>query len=107
MTTATLFCEGIDFPREKIKKVDEIYESTTVELYQVLAKVKAKHNHVLLVGHNPGLTYLAIELCQLETTNVPTAGLVHMTLNIDGWGQLKAGTGKLLHFDYPKLAKTD
>ena len=102
MSTATLFCEGIGYPREKIKKVDEIYESTTVELYQVIAGIKNKHEHVLLVGHNPGLTYLAVELCQLHTTNVPTAGMVRMALSIDSWGELKAGSARLLSFDYPK-----
>lgn len=105
LATAQLFCEGIGFPRDKIKQIDAIYEGNTVDLYGVLSKVKNKHQHVLLVGHNPGLTYLAVELSQLHTTNVPTAGLVHMELAIESWGQMKAGCARLLHYDYPKSVR--
>lgn len=102
MTTAQLFCDGIAYPRAQIAQREEIYDASTVELYELLSNLEHKHQHVLLVGHNPGLTYLAVELAQLHTTNVPTAGLVHLKLKIDSWQQLKAGCGKLVNFDYPK-----
>ena len=107
MTTATLFCEAIGFPRENIKAINAIYDASTVELYEILSRTKNTHKHILLVAHNPGLSYLAIELCQLHTTNVPTSGVVHMECELDNWGQLQAGCGKLLDFDYPKLGKNN
>lgn len=102
LTTARLFCENIDFPKEDIQQRYDIYECNTVDLYQLLSNSASHCEHILLVGHNPSITYFAIELCQLHTTNVPTTGLVNMSLAIDNWSQLKAGCGSLINFDYPK-----
>lgn len=105
-STAQLFCDGIGFKRDRIHFIGTIYESTPVELYKLISQTPADVSHLMLVGHNPGLTYLAVELCQLHTTNVPTTGFVHIKLKIDKWAKLQAGCGKLLNYDYPKRVES-
>jgi phosphohistidine phosphatase len=56
----------------------------------------------MLVGHNPGLTDFANYLMPNLADNIPTSGVVSMTVETDGWS-LAPGSGvELLVFDYPR-----
>jgi phosphohistidine phosphatase len=50
---------------------------------------------VLVVGHNPGLEELVEQLTG-EHHDLPTAALVHITLAIDDWSEVSAGTGSIV-----------
>ena len=58
--------------------------------------------HVALVAHNPGLTDLCEALAGVRIDNVPTCGIVRMSLTVDAWRSVSQGCGTLLDFDYPK-----
>ncbi|WP_096086875.1 SixA phosphatase family protein [Agaribacterium haliotis] len=104
LTTAHLFSDKLGYQRNDICVEQSLYESSAAELYRLLTKQHDKFDHLLVVGHNPSITYAAIELCHLDVSNVPTCGLVHMQLHIDSWKQLTLGCGELRYYDYPKKA---
>ena len=66
-------------------------------------------DHVLLVGHNPGLEELVLLLVpdggalrdQVEI-KFPTATLAEMTFDIAGWAEVKAGSATLARFVRPR-----
>jgi phosphohistidine phosphatase len=65
--------------------------------------------HVMIIGHNPTMQQLALDLAKPAPDNgysriekkYPTAALTHIEFDIDDWRDLK-GRGRLVHFVTPK-----
>ena len=86
-----------------------LYGATVNEIVGLLQAHGGDAERLLLVGHNPGLHWLALGLSdgadhpdrdQLAH-KFPTAGLAHIEFDGD-WAQLKEGSGRLLSFTRPK-----
>ena len=73
---------------------DGIYEASVMKLSHIISKIDDKYNHVLLVGHNPGLEEL-IRVISGKTQVMPTATLVKLDLEIESWSKISAKCGKL------------
>jgi phosphohistidine phosphatase len=72
---------------------------------KILATVKGSDNsaeHILIVGHNPGLP-LCAELLRGERESVlPTAGCIGLALHIDEWKQLTPACASVRYRKYPE-----
>jgi phosphohistidine phosphatase len=61
--------------------------------------------HVMVFGHNPGITEFANKLSAGEQIdNLPTCGVFTATFDIAGWDALDWGLATDGSFDYPKNA---
>ena len=78
---------------------DEIYLAAADTLLELLRRAPEEAQHVVLVGHNPGLEELAAGLCSGAPDNsvltLVTATLAHFDLDITRWSQLRWGAGQL------------
>ncbi|KAB2912050.1 MAG: histidine phosphatase family protein [Hyphomicrobiaceae bacterium] len=89
---------------------DGLYLASASALLARIRRIDAKVKHALVVGHDPGMHGLALELAgsgnakMLEAlaTKFPTAGLAVITFNVQRWSQVKAGAGRLACFMTPK-----
>ncbi len=89
---------------------DGLYLATPAALLQRLRKLGADVETVLLIGHNPGMHNLAVNLSgsgekkSLEALagKFPTAALAVLTFNEHEWSQIAAGGGRLCDFMTPK-----
>lgn len=99
--TATLVAAELGYAPEKIDYRTNLYAADLTSLVEVVQSLREESRHVLLIGHNPGLTELALFLapCPLET--LVTCGLVDLELAIKAWGDVARGSGALLGQDYP------
>jgi phosphohistidine phosphatase len=87
-----------------------LYGAGSDELSTVLRAVSGELASVLLIGHNPGLQQLAVELAgrgdgrQLERMRekMPTGALASLELAVEEWHELAAGTGTLVGYVVPK-----
>lgn len=88
---------------------DEIYEAEAETLLNVLSQVPVDMEHVLIIGHNPGMEELISGLAAGTPTrmgiSLPTAGLAHLTLEIFGWNQIRWGSGTLEFMLRPKFVR--
>jgi phosphohistidine phosphatase len=100
--TAALVCKAIHYTPENIDYKTEIYEAQISDLKHVLQSIDDIQESVLLIGHNPGLTYFTDFLANCGHIHMPTAAMMYLELNIQYWHELKAGCGKLVEFDFPK-----
>jgi phosphohistidine phosphatase len=95
----------------EVRIVDELYGASAGDLLEVLYGVADDVGSVMVIGHNPGIEDLALQLAgsgeELERMRekFPTAALA--TLEFDGaWGELAPGGAELVAFVKPKeLAK--
>lgn len=101
-TTAKGIAKEISYPIEFLQREQRLYHAGVRRIIEVLADQDDAFNSILLVGHNPGLTDFANELLPDVTGNIPTCGLVSMTLDSDDWNFEKNKNVELAVYDYPK-----
>lgn len=89
---------------------ERIYEASTADLLSRLQEVDAAIEHVLMIGHNPGLQRLVLQLtggrlgadAAQIAEKLPTGALVVMALDIARWEDLKDGVGRVTHYMTPR-----
>ena len=98
-------------PRAAVEVEGGLYAASADELLERLRAVDDAVRSVLLIGHNPGLQDLAVDLAgggdELDAMRrkFPTAALA--TLEFDGaWRELEAGDAALVGFVTPKSLAT-
>jgi phosphohistidine phosphatase len=89
---------------------DGFYLAASSVLLARIRKIEAKVRHVLIVGHDPGIQGLALELSGSGKSNVlkalgskfPTAALAVIRFKGDDWAEVEQGMGRLDLFVTPK-----
>ena len=99
--TANLIAEQLKYETSKIHYNEEIYEASVRTLLQVINKMKDDWNTVLLVGHNPAISYLSEYLTNQEVGNITTCGVVQIKFDLDSWQEVSEHTGDFVNYEYP------
>jgi phosphohistidine phosphatase len=102
LTTAKVIASALGYRAAGIIADERLFHAYSEQLLDVIRGFDASLRHVMLVGHNPGLTNLVEQLAQAGIANIPTCGIVVIDFSIDHWRDLSDGAGELLLFDYPK-----
>lgn len=90
---------------------DNLYLAAPSVLLARLRKIEGKIDHVMIVGHDPGMHGLAVELSgggeagmlQALAAKFPTAGLAVIRFKARSWAKVGRGTGRLELFTTPKM----
>jgi phosphohistidine phosphatase len=61
-----------------------------------LIAMQSGHPRLWIVGHNPGISHLVMELTG-DYIGMTTADIVSIALDIPGWPDIAAGSGRVLH----------
>lgn len=104
-TTAKIIATEIAYPIEFLQREDELYLASLNDILDVIAAQDNGFNHLMVVGHNPGLTDMANFLSPGLTHNLPTAGIVSVQIDQEHWNLHQRPQTELLIHDYPKLVK--
>ena len=101
--TADIVASNIGFTTS-ITIEDDIYAADVDTLLEVIRRFPNTLNCVLLVGHNPGLEALGVTLTGMADPDfhLPTAGLLHIELDIEEWHGVQPGVGHIVGFYTPK-----
>jgi phosphohistidine phosphatase len=102
VSTAEGIAAAIAYDVAQIGIDAQIYESGSDELLTILHGQDDRCEHVMLTGHNPGLTELLELLAQPGISNIPTCGIATLAFQVDHWRDVIAGEGELLAYDFPK-----
>jgi phosphohistidine phosphatase len=101
MATAEAKAREIGTPEEKIRADERLYGSDALELLEVVRELDDHLDHVMVVGHNPGLTDLANEL-GYDVDNIPTGGIIELRFDVASWARIGDADPTYVDFDYPK-----
>lgn len=102
--TARLIAGTIGYSEWQIVQDARIYEAPVTSLLDVIRSQDDRHQHVCLVGHNPGMEDLTNWLCGgQEVENVVTCAVIMLDLKITSWQKAGAGTASLKEYLYPSL----
>lgn len=95
-----------------VESMDELYLASATRLFGTLRAVTETVRTVLLIGHNPGMHDLAVELTDPRASaekplrdlreGFPTTALAEFSI-IGPWSRLDAGGARLARFLTPKM----
>ncbi|MBF0447019.1 MAG: histidine phosphatase family protein [Magnetococcales bacterium] len=116
--TTLKICKAMNIKKSNINWDPRVYGAGTEDLLEILSEIPSKNNSVMLVGHNPGLEFLASYLTQqveeledesqdMEETLesnlflIKTATVVSLKMP-DDWKSLKSGSASIVTIQHPR-----
>ena len=93
-------------PAPEVRYEKALYHPSSAALLQTLQNNAAAAQHVMIVGHNPELHALCVELIgqgkpkdvSALTQKLPKSGLAVIGFDSAEWQQVRAGSGRLARF---------
>jgi phosphohistidine phosphatase len=96
-------------PPPDIRFEPSLYLAEPETILRLLAALPAAADGVMVIGHNPGLQSLAIQLggsggeaLRRLRSKFPTGGLAVLDLDIDRWPDIADARGTLIRFTAPR-----
>jgi phosphohistidine phosphatase len=103
LATASIITHALRVPAELIRQDERLYLASPQDMLGVIRELGADAGHLMLFGHNPGITELANRLSAGDQIdNMPTCAVFTALFDIAGWNELEPATGQEAEFDYPK-----
>jgi phosphohistidine phosphatase len=103
ITTASIMARELKVPAHLMRQDERLYLAGPVQIVEVLKELAGNASHVMLFGHNPGITECANRLSAGEQIdNMPTCATFSARFAIDEWRRLEWGSGLDAEFDYPR-----
>ena len=81
---------------------DELYMASVPEIRDVVAGAPADATSLAILGHNPAFTLYANTFLEEPLDNLPTAGVVVVTLESEDWHGIGRDHVKSTYIDFPK-----
>ena len=97
-TTAGLIAEQLRLRESDFMCHDVVYEASTRSLLEFVSGIDDNYQHVMCVGHNPAISYLAEYLTKAEIGEMVPAGMAIIELNIDSWKEAGKESAELLRY---------
>ena len=86
--TAIYFAEALDYPAENIQLEMGIYSAEPSDLLEIIQQIDDIYHSVLVIGHNPAVSYFTSTFQKDSTETMPTCGIVCIKLDADNWSKL-------------------
>jgi phosphohistidine phosphatase len=103
LTTAQIFMRELHLPAAKLQQDERLYLASPKVVKEVIQELGGKAAHLMIVGHNPGLTEFADRVsAERDIDNMPTCAIYTLEFEIEDWSELKWDSGVNVDFDYPK-----
>jgi len=102
LQTATEIARRVGFPSDAIVTRDDMYLASAGTLLDIVGRTESEVGHLVLVGHNPGISDLWEWLVDRRESGMPTCAIARLELTLGAWLDASQGDATLLDFDYPK-----
>lgn len=103
LTTALIFARELHVPSAKMQQDERLYLASPKDLLHVIQELGGKDRHLMIVGHNPGLTEFADRVsADRGIDNMPTCAIYTLEFDIDAWSEIEWESGVNAELDYPK-----
>jgi phosphohistidine phosphatase len=103
LKTSELLCENLGWNTDIIKGVDEFYPGNVISFINQIKMMDDRTGHLLIVGHNPGVTDLLNHLAMNNGVDwIPTSGFAVLTSDIECWSNVEPNEWKIVHYIVPK-----
>ena len=103
LSTAIIVAHELGVSEGRISRDERLYLAAPKMLLQVVRASGGDAKHLMIVGHNPGLTEFADRLsAERDIDNMPTCAVYTLEFDIADWSELDWSSGVNGELDYPK-----
>lgn len=103
LTTASIMARELKLDAAHLRQEERLYLAGPEDMLEVIRELGGSAKHLMVFGHNPGLTECANRLSAGDQIdNLPTCGIFTALFKIGEWSELDWGGGQDGEFDYPK-----
>lgn len=103
LSTASIMARELKVPAEHIAQDERLYLADPKQMLEVIHELGGQVEHLMVFGHNPGITDCACKLSGGDKIdNLPTCGVFTASFMLDDWSQLAWASGLEAEFDYPR-----
>lgn len=103
--TGRILAEGLSLPDSSMVIDSEAYLASPGSLLEVLRRTPDDCPHLLLCGHNPGISQLAALMTATpHRRELPTAGAASLLLDSKRWSEVNPGSARLDFLETPQPA---
>jgi len=99
-STAETIARSISFPAQQIDWIPELYLASPKTMMDIIRSCPDDIKSLAIIGHNPGISALAGQLCKQHLGEIPTCSILRLHADMESWE--KADQFALVDFDYPK-----
>lgn len=101
LETARVFVTVLGTPM--LLEDERLYLASSETLLEVVRERGDDARHLMIVGHNPGMSEFADKLsANVALGSLPTASAYTLRFDIETWSQLDWRSGVMLEFDHPR-----
>jgi phosphohistidine phosphatase len=101
--TTKILAEQLKIRADRIVEDERLYLASPEVMLTVVKELAAKHTHVFVVGHNPGITEFADRLAKdRPLDNMPTCAVFTLEFDAKIWNEVEWRSGVNAEFDYPR-----
>ena len=98
LLTSEIVATQLDYALERLQTEANLYEASVREFVDFLCNLSDKDDTVLIIGHNPVITYVADFLCEAELSGMAPGAVVQINFELDSWKYLDKNLGELMYY---------
>jgi phosphohistidine phosphatase len=103
ITTATIMARELGVSAQKVQQDERLYLASPKDTLAVIRELGERARHLMVVGHNPGITEFADRISsERSVDNLPTCAVYSLQFEIAAWSELQWDSGIDAELDYPK-----
>jgi phosphohistidine phosphatase len=91
--TAELLVEQLGYAFDQVVWIDEIFEASARIMLKVVNELPHDKQTVMIIGHNPSISYLAEYLTGETIGDLPTCGVVGIDFDFESWDLVSQNSG--------------
>ncbi len=103
LQTARILAAELAYPAHRIRMETHLYEATIADLLALISQTSDRHRHLLILGHNPGLTRLVGALTAQAGGTMPTASAFCLETTGTSWHEISKHPARILFFAAPAV----
>ncbi|MCU4175135.1 SixA phosphatase family protein [Carboxylicivirga sp. N1Y90] len=104
--TAQNLAEHLSYDQSLIRYEQFIYDGyTTTDFLSFMEQLDSKYDTIAVVGHNPEIAMMAVNLCNDNIFHFPTSATISISFDQQSWKEIKAREGKTNWFTYPSMLR--
>ena len=100
--TTKILIQRLSFDPARVFYPHELYDASLDILVEILRDLDDAYHHIVVVGHNSALSYMA-EYLTSSAVSLTTAAAAMVRLDIPRWREITKHKGALLHVETPAM----
>jgi phosphohistidine phosphatase len=89
--TADIVGKELGVPARNMRSDESLYLAAAADILRVIQTTGPRIPHLMIVGHNPGITELANLLAPTSHVDLATAAICSLTFDARSWADVKSG----------------